>query len=103
MKKLAATSALIALVGIIGATSAPAQTAVCSVEMPGDDKPPLAQLWVNVAADGSVANLRFRGSRPANARFASLITQQIRNATFTPAQKNGQAVESWMRVTCRSR
>ena len=84
-------------------TTAPAQTAVCSVEVPGDDRPPPAQLWVNVAADGSVANLRWRGDRPANGRFQAGITRQIRTATFTPAQKNGRAVESWMRVTCRAR
>ncbi len=84
-------------------TTPPAQRAVCSVEVPGDTKPPLAQLWVNVAADGSVVNFRFRGDRPANARFMTGITRQIPNAKFTPAQKNGQAVESWMRVTCRAR
>jgi len=84
-------------------TTAPAQTAVCSVEVPGDSKPPPAQLWVNVAADGSVANFRFRGTRPTNGRFLAGINQQIRKATFTPAQKNGRAVESWMRVTCRAR
>jgi hypothetical protein len=84
-------------------TTAPAQTAVCSVEVPGDSKPPPAQLWVNVAADGSVANFRFRGTRPTNGRFLAGINREIRKATFTPAQKNGRAVESWMRVTCRAR
>ena len=84
-------------------TTPPEQTAVCAVQVPSANSLQPAQLWVNVAVDGSVKAFRFRGDRPANGRFLAGINRQIRSSTFTPAQKGGQAVEGWMRVTCLGR
>jgi hypothetical protein len=74
----------------------------CLIPIDGDEKPN-TRIWINVGADGSLLNQRFVGDRPSNTRFVIGIQRFVQDLTFTPATKNGQAVESWLRLGCRAR
>lgn len=77
----------------------PVTTAKPVVVLPAGVKvaPPPAILWLRIEADGRVDRITPAGK--TDLRFARQAAQMAKAMSFQPAQKNGEPVAAWIRMT----